>query len=196
MLEKIEVRYKPIILPGGLFFHKYIIYTDKNGNQWIARGGPEYGDGYRDRGGIPEDQLRGCRAEPFGNLVTEVKEYTELNNLDWRYPDQTPHSSHLVDEGVDLSDRWFDIVGAMNTIHAERHSYLFGTQNSNSAVDTALIRSGYDVPFSLLNPLSPGHGDVLPTEPFNLDGCDLIRGGETWVGTIINRICVRSGRLA
>lgn len=35
-MEKIEVRYT--ILPSG-YYHKYLVYTDANGNQQAARGG-------------------------------------------------------------------------------------------------------------------------------------------------------------
>lgn len=41
MAEKIEVRYQHLGQVGGLpAYHKYIVYTDKNGEEWIARGGP------------------------------------------------------------------------------------------------------------------------------------------------------------
>ena len=36
-LEKIEVRYKELVGGGH---HKYIVYTDKNGDEFYARGGP------------------------------------------------------------------------------------------------------------------------------------------------------------
>jgi hypothetical protein len=43
MAETIEVRYRPISVTGGYYYHKYIVYTDSNGNQYAARGGPEHG---------------------------------------------------------------------------------------------------------------------------------------------------------
>ena len=39
MTEKIEVGYTPAAFVGGLgIFHKYIIYTDSNGDKFYARG--------------------------------------------------------------------------------------------------------------------------------------------------------------
>ena len=43
MAERIEVGYTPASLVGGLgIYHKYILYTDSNGDQFYARGGPGY----------------------------------------------------------------------------------------------------------------------------------------------------------
>jgi hypothetical protein len=39
-MASIRVYYKDI---GGGIYHKYIVYTDNNGNKWAARGGPEHG---------------------------------------------------------------------------------------------------------------------------------------------------------
>ncbi|MEM8541496.1 MAG: hypothetical protein AAGF25_11135 [Pseudomonadota bacterium] len=36
--ESIDVRYKPL---GGGLYHKYLVYTDSEGTQSAARGGPE-----------------------------------------------------------------------------------------------------------------------------------------------------------
>lgn len=45
MKEKIEIGYSPAAFVGSLgIYHKYIIYTDRNGNQFIARGGPAISD--------------------------------------------------------------------------------------------------------------------------------------------------------
>ena len=45
-IEKIEVRYSKISdvgvgIPQGGYYHKYIVYTDKNGKEFAARGGPD-----------------------------------------------------------------------------------------------------------------------------------------------------------
>lgn len=40
MAEKIEVRYSEI---SSGYYHKYIVYTQNDGNRYYARGGPSTG---------------------------------------------------------------------------------------------------------------------------------------------------------
>ncbi|MGY8870595.1 MAG: hypothetical protein ACKVJE_09160 [Pseudomonadales bacterium] len=42
-MEKIEVGYSSTALGNSVaVYHKYILYTDKNGDQFYTRGGPGY----------------------------------------------------------------------------------------------------------------------------------------------------------
>ena len=65
MSEKIEVGYTRAAGVGGLgIFHKYILYTNSEGERFYARGGPGYfGPGAAD-GGLSETST-----SPFGNMV-------------------------------------------------------------------------------------------------------------------------------
>lgn len=70
-MEKIEVGYKPVPGVGKAgIYHKYILYTDKNGNTYYARGGPQSN---RDGLSLPF---------PFGNIIAEVGPYTP-GTEDW-----------------------------------------------------------------------------------------------------------------
>ena len=44
MMETIQVAYKPLNAhPSGyIVYHKYIVYTDSDGHEWVAHGRPEY----------------------------------------------------------------------------------------------------------------------------------------------------------
>lgn len=169
-LEKIEVRYKEILYPGSGIYHKYIIYTDNNGDKWYARGGPERGDGYAERGGTVDpwhdDALN---LEPFGNIVTETGAYVnDPSTPDWDDPLVNGlDPSETIAEDADLSAEWADIVAAMNDIANENHTYYVGGmsgRNSNSVVDTALDRAGLPQPTQddRGENLSPASGHILP----------------------------------
>lgn len=94
MTEKIEVGYTPAAFVGGLgIFHKYIIYTDSNGDKFYARGGPGYFGPGAASGGRSESST-----SPFGNIKTESGKYDD-KSPDWdrardpEHPDPnaTPH---------------------------------------------------------------------------------------------------------
>jgi len=130
--EKIEVRYKKIT--GTDTYHKYIIYTDSNSDQWIARGGPENGDGYDDRGGT-DNSFPGT----FGRVVTEVKPYVlDETTPDWVSPLSDPDPSEVIAEDADLSSYWADIVQYMDDFNFFPYQYQPLGQNSNAAVDDVL----------------------------------------------------------
>ena len=138
--ETIEVRYKKVPYEGSGAYHKYIIYTDKNGDQYIARGGPEKGDDYEGRGGT----VNTLPLMWFGRVVTEVKPY-DLN--DPRTPDRDDPSngfdpSETIISGADLSGYWEGIVESMNSLNNFHYQYQPMGQNSNAAVDDALERAG------------------------------------------------------
>ena len=150
-METIEVGYKPIPgLPGLL--HKYIIYTDSNGDKHFARGGYESGI-------IPKiDTLSGDYVDPGEN--------PELNP-DWD-PDFDDDMVPIAEDD-DLSQEWEDILGALEEIENGNSEYL-PFNNSNSVVDTALQRAGLPATDDPNDRWAPGSGQMIPlgghTPPF------------------------------
>lgn len=95
-MEKIEVRYKKITVGVETpFYHKYIIYTDSNGKEYFARGGP---GNLLDGNGI------------LGQITTLHGAYVE-GAEDWDYEHDDP--SETIFEGDDLSSYWQSIEQAM-----------------------------------------------------------------------------------
>ena len=79
--EKIEVGYKPLV--GG-YSHKYIVYTDTNGNQHIAHGGPTsliWGDIETDHGraGSSEELYAGEWDERLNDHRETIIEQEDLS---------------------------------------------------------------------------------------------------------------------
>lgn len=74
--ESIDVYYKPL---GGGVYHKYLVYTDSNGNQTAARGGPKGGFfGSVDSSGTDSGDVSGSPSNDpnvygHGNIDTEVE---------------------------------------------------------------------------------------------------------------------------
>lgn len=87
-MEKIEIGYINLNANGKIsYYHKYILYTDANGNQFAARGGPASSNN---------------NDEGFGNLVTTVAKYDE-NFTDY---DDGTHTYETIIEAGDLSGVW------------------------------------------------------------------------------------------
>ncbi|MEY2842355.1 MAG: hypothetical protein RI920_392, partial [Pseudomonadota bacterium] len=158
-METIEVRYKPIPGAGELgVYHKYILYTDKNGAVFYARGGPE--------SRISSDYF--SVPFPFGNIVTEVGAYTRFT-IDWdkaRAGDSsaTPHPREVIASGDDLSKEWAKISERIQAINGQKIDYEVEDANSNSTVDEALREAGLPEP-KMDGPegyWSPGSGYDLP----------------------------------
>jgi Ca2+-binding RTX toxin-like protein len=139
------------------FKHKYIVYTDSEGNEWATRGGPGYfGPGAEEGLSVPSS------SEIFGNITTSNGPYDE-NHPDWDTQGDDPRETIL--EGEDLSQYWQALKDAMDDIEAEGYPYT-PLQNSNTAIDEALRRSGLQEP-QLDDPLenwSPGSGRPLTWE--------------------------------
>ena len=179
MAERIEIGYTPAAGVGVLgIYHKYIIYTDNQGNQFYARGGPGYSGPGAGVGGFGE-----YSTSDFGNIKTESGRY-EPGTPDWdrardpANPDPTavPHPRETIRVGDDLSFDWQRIQQEMQDIDARDVPYIPHKANSNSAVDEALRRVGLpapvlDGPRDYWAPASdvdlPGSGDpnIIPTDP-------------------------------
>ena len=145
-IEKIEVWYKPLV-SGGVFYHKYLIYTDKNGVQHMAHGGEG------DTGYIETYHGRAWSNE---NLYADVRDVRQHDARELIIIERDPSE--------DLADEWADIIAAMDEIKGEIHDYGYFTSNSNSAVDTALSRAGLPLPQedNLGENLSPASDVILP----------------------------------
>ncbi|MBV6389634.1 MAG: hypothetical protein JNIBNLAF_01281 [Nitrosomonas europaea] len=150
MTERIEVGYTPAAFVGAAgVYHKYILYTDSNGDQFIARGGPGAEDGGRSE----------SSTSPFGNIKTRVGEYSEFTkdgkrNPDWDTardpktpdPDATPHPRETIKQGDDLSREWNKIKETVKGIDDKNIPYDPRSSNSNSTVDEALREAGLSAP--------------------------------------------------
>lgn len=163
MLETIEVRYKP--LGPGLVFHKYIVYTDSNGNQYAARGGPKGGDSF-------SSDANPHNNGELGPIVTAVGIYqgdqedangniTQQGFIDHDKNDTDPRET--IATGSNLSSAWDAIVEAMSDIQDEGYEYGPAAQNSNAVVDEALDRAGLPLPQEdgIGENYSPGSGFPL-----------------------------------
>lgn len=146
--ETIEVFYKYTNIDsaeGVPFYHKYIVYTDSNGDKFYARGGPAWFD---DGKFLRIDTLHGS--------------YTQ-GTLDW--DDNADDPSEQIKSGSDLSADWQNIVSAIEDMDSEGWTYL-PERNSNSVVDTALDRAGLPLPTlddrAAGEYFSPGSDNILP----------------------------------
>jgi Ca2+-binding RTX toxin-like protein len=141
-MESIQVYYTPIpSLPFS--YHKFIVYTDSDGNKWAIRGGPSGGP--LNRGDIVV-----FGPAEYAPPVFDSSGHVVLSG----FPDYDPNAHvETIETGSDLSGDWNNIVDAMNNIQSEDHPYNATTENSNTAVDEALQRAG------LSSPTMDGFGD-------------------------------------
>lgn len=140
--ETIAVFYKPVLLGGAPTgkYHKFIIYTDMNGDEFVARAGPARGDGYEERTNSPDGSA--SATDYLGDIVTETGPYVP-GSPDYPGPgDERP--GEIIAEEDNLYAEWLDIVAAMQGIHDSNANYNLRGPNSNSAVDAALaaVNSG------------------------------------------------------
>lgn len=198
MQERIDVYYKTL---GFGFYHKYIVYTDKNGGQYAARGGPEGGfAGITDEVGIDWGQFgmhdNNPEIDGHGFIETQVGKY-ERGFRDWiENDDGRPRETIL--SGDDLSAKWAAVAQAVRDIGEEGHSYtpagIIDTGvNSNSTVDTALHRAGLPLPQQdgRGGYTCPGSDNFLP-QP----GVDFIAGsdGSDVIDVLASHQQVKAGR--
>lgn len=126
-MEMIQVKYKEILGSQGVFYHKYIVYTDSDGAKWFARGGPSSGI------------MAPLPVIGFGYVHTITGAYLD-GSIDWDRDniDQT----ETIATGSDLSSSWQSILNTMATIDGARYEYTPFGQNSNTTVDLALSQAG------------------------------------------------------
>jgi hypothetical protein len=194
MAETIEVRYKQInviVRENGWFpglawsprpvFHKYFVYTDANGNEWEARGGPS---------GVP------ALFAPMGYIETYHGPHTpevvdahgntlREDSPDWDSEGDDP--SELFMRGSDLSDVWQHICDIMDDVQARNIPYELLGPNSNSVVDHVHHVLGVDEPVmdGFKDYWAPGSGIPLDSLfPYGLNPEDRkpSGGGGAWMG--------------
>ena len=111
--ERIDVYYKPV-LDGLAIYHKYIVYTDSNGNQCAARGGPEGGlSGSSNSSGSGSGRSSAnndSNIPGYGNLKTEVGPFDEGFS---DYEEDQTHEFENIITGSNLSGCWNNIVDAI-----------------------------------------------------------------------------------
>ncbi|MDB0568963.1 calcium-binding protein [Ralstonia solanacearum] len=164
MTEKIEIVYREI---GPGYYHKYLLYTDHNGNQYAASGWAGK-DGSSSMSDFSQSGSSGSGSSgsDYGNIITTHGKY------DADYPDNplNPNARGQTQKheeikiGGDLSSDWKNITDSMNDIASEGHQYRPLDQNSNSTADEALRRSGLPEPQNdgLGDNWAPGSGNNLP----------------------------------
>ncbi|API76060.1 calcium-binding protein [Ralstonia pseudosolanacearum] len=164
MTEKIEIVYREI---GPGYYHKYLLYTDSNGNQYAASGwaGKDASSSMSDLSQSGSSGS-GSSGSDYGNIITTHAKY------DADYPDNplNPNARgqtqkhEEIKSGEDLSGDWKKITDSMNDIALEGHQYRPLDQNSNSTADEALRRSGLPEPKNdgLGDNWAPGSGNNLP----------------------------------
>ena len=148
--ERIEVAYRYI---GGRplgteFYHKYIVYTNSNGDQFIAHGGPLIG--------LATGPIVGVAGPAGGPGLYEGT---------WAERQETDHRE-LIKRGADgesLESVWDAIKTEMKNFVKEGHDYDLDEQNSNSLVDTVLTRLELPLPQhdDEGEYYSPGSGNIL-----------------------------------
>ncbi|MFU6378777.1 hypothetical protein ACM792_26610, partial [Metapseudomonas otitidis] len=149
MYEKIEVFYKPAVVDGAPLYHKYLIYTDKDGKKFYARGGPgNFGPG--------EENGKENSISYWGPIETRTGSYVE-GTPDW--DEEGNHPSEFIAEGEDLSREWKEIERELGRIENGKYPYFPAYRNSNSVVDSALIAANLPLPrkdslFELYSPAS------------------------------------------
>jgi hypothetical protein len=118
MTETISVYYTPAFgIPN--VYHKYLVYTDSQGNRYATRAGQ----------GIPITGI------DFGYITTQTQVY-DSSFADFDIEGDDPFET--IATGENLSNDWNRIVDAMNQIANDDYLYNPFYQNSNTALDSEL----------------------------------------------------------
>lgn len=146
-MEKIEIRANTVGGDFGPSRHLYIIYTNKFGEEFYIRGGPQNSTAFEffSNGG-------------FGQVVTEHGRYMD-GTPDWNAPENDPDPSIIVATGEDLSEQYRIMTETADVIEQSGATYELFTQNSNSVVFESVERAG-----------------VTPKFPPEVDGRDKFGG--------------------
>lgn len=160
--EKIEVGYRNIGSQGGVdYHHKFLLYTDKSGNQHTISGWT--------------DDANTTDALPFGNIRVLANAPYDASNPDSRsrHPDQQQHRETIA-EGADLSTTWAAMVENANS-KDNLYPYDPIRQNSNTFADSVLKDAGLRQPTQdgFFGHLAPGSGKPLDRDVVPRSGDDL-----------------------
>ena len=132
MSESISVGYRQL---GPGYYHKFIVYTDSNGNQWATSG---WAGGEGNFGSSDASQSgssgSGSSGSDFGPIIT-TGGTSNPRIYDPSYPDHPKNADGTdkypgkeikwepIKSGDDLSGDWRKITDAMDDIARERHDY-------------------------------------------------------------------------
>ncbi len=142
MNETIQTRYTEIDTPMksvfGKVYHKYLLYTDRNGRQYGLRAGPSTGQG----GGstdvlMPPDDP--SEETPYGRVRFQDAPF-DRNFTD--YPPTADDLSEIIAEGPDLSETWKQLQSSFHDIESLGYNYSPRGVNSNTIVDDTLAFGG------------------------------------------------------
>jgi len=176
-MASITVGYRELgAISGVSYYHKFIIYTDSNGNQWVTSG---WAGGAGESGSSDGSQSgssgSGSSASDNGDIITtggtsdprrydpSYPDHPKRPNGEDKYPGKD-YKYEDVKTGDDLSDDWKKIQDAMDDIAREGHQYRIADQNSNTTADEALRRANLPEPSGddLGDNWAPGSGNNLP----------------------------------
>jgi hypothetical protein len=148
--EKIEVGYRNIGTMGGVdYHHKFLLYTDKSGNQHTISGWT--------------DDANTSKELPFGNIRVLADAPYDSDNPDSaeRHTDQKQYRETIT-EGADLSAKWSEMVENAKT-KDNLYPYDPIRQNSNTLADSVLKDTGLKQPTQdgVTGHLAPGSGKPL-----------------------------------
>lgn len=167
--EKIEVGYRNIGSQGGVdYHHKFLLYTDKSGNQYSISGWT--------------DDANTTEALPFGNIRVLANAPYDASNPDsqQRHPGQQQHRETIA-EGADLSATWAAMVENANS-KDNRYPYDPIRQNSNTLADSVLRDVGLQQPTQdgFFGHLAPGSDKPLDRDlvPRSADDLGISNIGE------------------
>ena len=144
--EKIEVFYQSLLVG----YHETLVYTDANGQQFIATAGPTQNPGNNSYTfSQAADAASNGTSSVYGNLGTTVASISSFsqNDIDRMLGiTGNPNPSEVVATGTDLSQQWNAIVYAEQQIANQGLPYSPLTQNSNSVASSALTAAGISPP--------------------------------------------------
>ncbi|MFP8777105.1 XVIPCD domain-containing protein [Hydrogenophaga sp. RWCD_12] len=149
-VEKIEVGYRNIGTMGGVdYHHKFLLYTDKSGNQHTISGWT--------------DEANTSKELPFGKIrvLADAPYNSENPDSAERHPDQKQYRETIT-EGADLSAKWSEMVENAKT-KDNLYPYDPIRQNSNTLADSVLNDAGLKQPTQdgITGHLAPGSGKPL-----------------------------------
>lgn len=156
-METIQIGYCK--LKNGSY-HKYLVYTDSNGEKWGARMGPD--------GETDIDSYWGDLKATFGPYEKRIED--EEGNIVQEgfvdYDDEGNDPLETIAQEEDLSGAWAKIKETMLNIEDGEYPYRPFTQNCNTAVDMALKVAGLPDPVKddFKNYLSFGSVDGIPEQ--------------------------------
>lgn len=182
MSEKIEIGYRNIGSIGGVeYYHKFLLYTDSNGNQYTISGWT---------GNDTSSAL------PYGHMNVELDLPYDQSNPDFPTQNQKQYREPIT-EGDDLSSVWNDMLSDALS-KDDLYPYDPLRQNSNSLADALLRDAGLNAPEddNLFNPFdhwTPGADkeldkNLVPLDPQSVPMDALEQKLKDWLDGLVGDI--------